>query len=87
MFLTNPLEGISFEDIANAEWNQKAISSIMSDFSIDKLSAQKIFIDIWLLSSGHAIELTTNKMKLNETDIPSLLSDFYRRKKNCYVKK
>ncbi|MEG6612244.1 hypothetical protein V6C42_05210 [Pseudoclostridium thermosuccinogenes] len=76
MFLTNPLEGISFEDIANAEWNQKAISSIMSDFSIDKLSAQKIFIDIWLLSSGHAIELATNKMKINETDIPSLLSDF-----------
>lgn len=87
MFLSNTLEGISFDDIANAEWNQKAVSSIMSDFSIDKFSAQKIFIDIWLFSSGLAIELAANQMKINETDIHSLLCGFYERMKKCYVEK
>lgn len=87
MFLSNTLEGISLDDIANAEWNQKAISSIMSDFSIEKPSAQKIFIDIWLFSSGLAIELAANKMRINETDIHSLLSGFYERTKNCYAEK
>ncbi|HOM03775.1 MAG TPA: TetR family transcriptional regulator [Acetivibrio sp.] len=87
MFLSNTLEGISFEDIANAEWNQKVISSIMADFNIDRPYAQKIFIEIWLLSSGLAIELATNKMKINETDIHLLLSEFYERMKNYYAKK
>ncbi|OCN00736.1 hypothetical protein A7X67_08140 [Clostridium sp. W14A] len=87
MFLSNTLEGISLDEIVNAEWNQKAISSITSDFRIDKPTAEKIFIDIWLLSSGLATELAANKMRINETDIQSLLSGFYERMKNCYAEK
>lgn len=87
MFLSNTLEGISIDDIANAEWNQKAISSIMADFSIVKSLAQKVFIDMWLFSSGLAIELAANKMDINESDIDSLLTGFYERTKSCYVGK
>jgi AcrR family transcriptional regulator len=87
MFLSNSLEGISLEDIVNAEWNQKAIVSIMSDFRIDKHTAQKVFIDLWLVSSGLAIELSTNKMKIDELEIHSLISGFYERMKNYYAKK
>ncbi|MBS4534598.1 TetR/AcrR family transcriptional regulator [Clostridium sp. D2Q-14] len=85
MFLSNTLEGISIDDIASAEWNQKAISSIMSDFNIDKSSAQKVFINLWLFSSGLAIELATNDMNISESDIDSLLTEFYERMKICYA--
>lgn len=85
MFLSNTLKGISIDDIVNAEWNQKAISSIMSGFNIDKSSAKKVFINLWLLSSGLAIELAANDMNVSEHDINSLLTEFYERMKICYA--
>lgn len=85
MFLSNTMDGVSIEDIANASWNEKAIMFIVKDFKTDKLSAKKAFIDMWLFSSGLAVQLATNNMKISETDIDVLLNDFYERIKNCYV--
>lgn len=87
MFLSNTLNGISIKDIANAEWNQEAVISVNKELKIDMIHAKKIFINMWIFSSGLAIQLATNNMKVNERDIDTLLNEFYERMKIGYAKK
>lgn len=87
MFLSNVMDGVSLEDVANAIWNKDTVLSVMKDFQIDKLSAQKVFVQMWLLSSGLAVQLATNNMNVSENDIDLLLNDFYERLRKSYVTK
>lgn len=87
MFLSNAMDGVSLEDVANAAWNEAAVLSVIKDFQIDKLSAQKAFLQMWLLSSGLAVQLAANNMNVSESDIDLLLNDFYERLKKSYATK
>lgn len=87
MFLSNVMNGVSLEDVANAIWNKDTVLSVMKDFHIDKLSAQKVFLNMWLLSSGLAVQLVTNNMNVSENDIDLLLNDFYERLRKSYATK
>lgn len=60
---------------------------LLYNSKIDKLSAQKVFVQMWLLSSGLAVQLVTNNMNVSENDIDLLLNDFYERLRKSYVTK
>ena len=85
MFLSNIMDGVSLEDVANAVWNKSTVLSVVKDFQIDELSAKKLFVQMWLFSSGLAVQLATNNMKVDENDIDLLLNDFYERLGKSYA--
>lgn len=63
------------------------MAKLLRGSKIDKLSAQKVFVQMWLLSSGLAVQLVTNNMNVSENDIDLLLNDFYERLRKSYVTK
>lgn len=79
MFLSHTLDGISLGDVEDAEWNQKAIQSVMSEKCVDRKSACQIFIDMWLYSCGIAMQIITNDMKISDDEINVLLSNMYNK--------
>jgi AcrR family transcriptional regulator len=79
MFLSHTLDGKSLADVEQAEWNRETIRSVMLDKSVDSKTAGRIFIDMWLYSSGIAMQIATNDMKISDDEIKALLSGIYNK--------